>query len=463
MTQNIRQRNIVYVVDCTGSMNGHNGAPDIWVPTKNFLKSELKKEIRENPGAKITVLPFQDRVLTPIRINPSDLNWPEHEKTLDSYISNLTATNICDAWLESERYIDEACENYIVLMTDGHDNIGGSANEKNRITYLSEILKAFCGKYANTKGFYVELTQNATLPGQISNILDICEDLYRIDATEGIPSFGCVSTDIVEINTRDLPVDIDFGFSNSGDFSSSVDVEENEIVDISIKDNKISRGRFVIHIESKFGDNLEKLNNLIDNEVEEVDVKVVADEIMITNPDLTFAFVASPIRSLDLGGADDASFFAEVKRIKPFLRAKGIGIDTLQWNLAPRFSQEAVNDRSFARLKLSVKGLPDVCDIRFDGKKLNDSVFVLDPNDSGLLEVLIPRDIPDDKVEITLVLVGAKNLDRINNSRPTPPETLLTLVGEWKTEMSIAEIIFWSLLGLVLLSIIIWFVALRDM
>lgn len=32
-----RQRNTIYVFDCTGSMTGYNGAPDIWAPTKAFL------------------------------------------------------------------------------------------------------------------------------------------------------------------------------------------------------------------------------------------------------------------------------------------------------------------------------------------------------------------------------------------------------------------------------------------
>lgn len=168
-----RQRNTIYVLDCTGSMSGYNGSPDIWAPTKKFLRSELEKEARENPGATVTVLPFQEKVLHPIRVNLNNIAWPNLERVLDGYTKNVTATNICDSWLEAERYIDQSCDNYIVLMTDGHDNIGGTANEANRTERLERILHDFCGKYQNTKGFYVQLTQAASLPAGILEAIDL--------------------------------------------------------------------------------------------------------------------------------------------------------------------------------------------------------------------------------------------------------------------------------------------------
>ncbi|MDE6022044.1 MAG: VWA domain-containing protein, partial [Muribaculaceae bacterium] len=156
-----RQRNTIYVLDCTGSMCGYNGAPNIWQPTKQFLKSELKKEAKENPNARVVILPFQDKVHHPIHVDLKNIAWQRLENVLDSYVQKLTGTNICDSWLEAEKYIDQSCDNYIVLMTDGQDNAGGKPNGNER---LAQILKAFCGKYKNTKGFYVELTQAASLP-----------------------------------------------------------------------------------------------------------------------------------------------------------------------------------------------------------------------------------------------------------------------------------------------------------
>lgn len=85
------------------------------------------------------------------------------------------------------------------MLTDGKDNIGG-------VSKLAKLIKGFCGKYNNTHGFYVELTNAAVLPTELRDIIEQCESLHIINASDGIPQFGAFQGNLFTVNTRDLPV-----------------------------------------------------------------------------------------------------------------------------------------------------------------------------------------------------------------------------------------------------------------
>lgn len=50
-----RERNYIYLLDCTKSMIGYNGSPNIWQSTKDYLKNELEKH---TPGTTLHIIPF---------------------------------------------------------------------------------------------------------------------------------------------------------------------------------------------------------------------------------------------------------------------------------------------------------------------------------------------------------------------------------------------------------------------
>lgn len=352
-------------------MCGYNGTPNIWAQTKHFLKTELEKESKDNPDARIVVIPFQQVVLSPEFVDPRNINWQKIEHTLDDAVSNITDTNICDAWLSAERYIDRACENYIGLLTDGRDNIGGASKESERKDYLNNILEQFCGKYTNTKGFYVELTKNDKLPANIRQTLDVCTDLYLINAEDGIPSFGCIVTDIIEVNTRDLPVDIALSFSNAGDFGIQALNTENEYVTISVVDNKIKSGELVLRIESKFGDKLSIINEAIGDVSDDIDFTIFSDDVTITSPNLELRLHTTPIRSLDI--TDNIQ--ADVERVKPFVLINTNVYDTICWNLQHVFSQQAINDHSMVPFAISSKNGLNGCSLLYNGSELADKYY----------------------------------------------------------------------------------------
>jgi len=458
-----QQRNTIYVLDCTGSMGGFNGVPNIWKPTKDFLKAELEKEAKENPGSKVTILPFQQKVLHPINVDLNSIAWPNLENVLDDYLDQLTATNICDAWLEAEKYIDRSCDNYIVLMTDGHDNIGGSANESNRMALLSQILRNFCGKYQNTNGFYVELTAAATLPADIKKTIENCSNLYKIDAIGGIPRFGCFSDDVISLNTRDLPTYITLGFSNSGTFVAAFNNAENPYVRFSIKDNKISQGKVVIHVESKFDDDIEALNKAIGASSVDLPINFLSDEVNITNSELNVVLHTTPLRSLDFAVSEKGKMLSQIERIKSFLWIKGNLLDTLRWDLDPVFSAEAISDNSLSMFRLRAdKGLSRFA-ILFDGKALpNDSIIIIRPKQKALIEVVVPQNEKDNEFNLTLNEICSKKLDRLNGVRPNFDNGTIFLYGNVKTKISITEIICWCILGIIILFLLVWFGFIRN-
>lgn len=451
-----RQRNTIYVLDCTGSMSGFNGSPNIWNPTKKFLKFELEKEAKSNPSARVTILPFQDKVLHPIVVNLDSIAWSNIEKVLDSYLKKQTATNICDSWLEAEKYIDQSCENYIVLMTDGHDNVGGISNEPNRIALLEKILRNFCGKYENTKGFYVELTSAATLPGGIQHAIDFCDDLYKIPATEGIPHFGCLSKNTIVVNSRDLPTDIVLGFSNAGTFNTSLIVDNNSYLKFSISDNQIKQGMVTIHVESKFGDDIDALNKAVDALSENFLLHLQSDDVIIPNPNLNVVLNTTPLRSLSLSILN-----SEIERVKPFWGIKGNLSDTLCWDLNPEFTDEAVKDNSTIMFKVHVNNVLTDNIITFNGDALSkDSIIVIKPNFPSIIELIIPNNAKDGEFGLSLNEISSKNLDRLNGK--TPSNSQIVLNGKLKTSISILEIIVWCLFGLIVLFLLAWFLLIRN-
>jgi hypothetical protein len=63
-------------------------------------------------------------------------------------------------------------------------------------------------------------------------------------------------------------------------------------------------------------------------------------------------------------------------------------------------------------------------------------------------------------VNLELREVNSHNIDRINGARPD--NTTLTLEGKYTTSMSAVEIIFWTVIALLVLFLILWFAFIRN-
>ncbi|MCC8038163.1 MAG: VWA domain-containing protein [Bacteroidales bacterium] len=69
-----KEQNVVFLFDCTTSMKGYNGAPDIWKKAKDNLHSLLDKRPE---GTRVTVIPFQDKALPAFTFESPDYKWED--------------------------------------------------------------------------------------------------------------------------------------------------------------------------------------------------------------------------------------------------------------------------------------------------------------------------------------------------------------------------------------------------
>ena len=226
-----RERNYIYLLDCTKSMTGYGGSPKIWDPTRDYLKNELMKH---TPGTTLHVVPFQGKVLPAFSFDANNLDWKKIDKELQKHVQNVTSTNICAAWDSTDKYIDKHKDNYIILLTDGKDNVNG-------MEAVSKKLRYWCGKYPNTYAFYVQLTEAAIDPS-VAKVIDICDNEFVIDASKGIPVFGGLDNGlIIYANTLNLTRVHKIGFSSIGKYAAKA-VCTDPYFDVKVIDNKIEGG-----------------------------------------------------------------------------------------------------------------------------------------------------------------------------------------------------------------------------
>lgn len=457
-TNQSRQRNIIYVLDCTKSMNGYNDAPDIWQQTKSYLSQELSKEAKTNPDARIVILPFQDKVLQRFESTAGNLSWPNLEASLDKYIQDVTATNICDPWLAAEREIDETKENYIILMTDGNDNYKGDAAHPDRIAYLKKIFSEFCGKYGNIMGVYLELTSSATLPPDVRAIVDNCKDIVIVDGKNGNPRYGLWSETTFGVNTRDLPIDKVIGFSSTDSFNVETVIDDDCPVAVTI--GKISGGKAKIHIESKYGDDIDRLNEYFDNNGREISFTTCSSDVDIKNPGINIEFSTAEMRTFDI---DQSGITPQnVTRTKPFLWIKGNDFDTLRWDLNPKFNQAAINDNAWVKFRINAKGNPGGSRLLYNNKELTDTNIFVKAGEAGVIALVVPAGTDDGNVNLTLTKVRSSDVDRINGKRYDNSDLVITLAGDVNTSKSILEKILWVLGVLIVISLIAWFAFIKK-
>lgn len=456
--ENGRQCNIICILDCTRSMIGYNNAPNVWSTTKDFIKNTIESECKKHPSSKIVLLPFQGKPLDPFCAEAKDFNWVTCEKTLDEYVNNITATNICDAWSTAIKYIDKRYDNSIILLTDGKDNIGG-------VSKLAKLIKGFCGKYNNTHGFYVELTNAAVLPTELRDIIEQCESLHIINASDGIPQFGAFQGNLFTVNTRDLPVKQQVEFTNADYFRAQLGNVNNDFIKIELEGNKIENGKavFVISRNDKYK-NVEALNHAINgSDNSSVSFSIKSSEVEVLNPEMTMRLCTAPVRALNIKAiSKDRCMSTELERTRPFLWVKQDPVDTLRWILNPEFNAQAVNDNASVEFGISANVDLADCALLFDGKEIAaDSIIQITPNSNGLIELVVPSDKADGNVMLRFDQVSkAINLDKINDVRQG--NFSFSLNGEYKTSMPLLEWIFWILVALIVLFIIIWFAFVRN-
>ena len=443
-----RERNYIYLLDCTKSMSGYNGAPNIWAPTKNYLKTDIERQ-KKVKGTTVHVVPFQGSCLNVHSFLAEDFNWKSLEKELDGYQENITRTNICDAWDEGQKYINKNKDNYIILLTDGLDNCKGTAA-------LAQKLEQFCGKYRHTQAFYVVLTKNAINP-QIKEVVDRCPDAWIVDASKKINPFGGFDKNItIHANTRNLDKAHKLLFSTVGEFSASSECND-PCFSVSIEEGKIKDGSMSVKIAAK--QSMQYIQANLPNPYKfTFDVK--AKDVQIINPTITVEMTNDPERELEI--ISEEQDMGEAKWYDSFLFWGAKEPDTLSLDLKGAFNEEAKKCGSTVRLKIvDADGLKDF-KLFFNGEEVTNGTILCDAPkmpESTILSIVYNPEAKQGKRYLIINAANEKNLDNINGA---PVEDFeVSVRSECDVDWNpLKTFLFW--LGVIILALlVIWFLFLK--
>ena len=440
-----RERNYIYLLDCTKSMTGFNGSPKIWEPTKNYLKSELEKH---EPNTTLHVVPFQDNVLPSFNFKVENLKWKDIERQLNEHVNKVTNTNICDAWDAIDSYVDHHKDNYIILLTDGQDNVKGR-------DALAKKLNDWCGKHPNTYAFYVQLTE-AAVDEKVAKVINICDNEFIVDARKGIPVFGSFEKDLViYANTLNLKKVHHVGFSSVGKYSAKAICNDPHF-DVRIVGNKIEKGEVLIQIVARKP--IPNINNVIP-QLYNFTFDVRSDDVDIINPTVKVEMTNKPERALetlseemDLGHATWYDSFLFWGASEP---------DTLDFELKAIFNDEAKKDSSSVELMVTDSDGETDFQLLYNGQKAKNGRILLNSKAGATckLSLVFNPEAKEGKRYFAISAINKHELDKINDQ---PVESYqVTLRSEYIVNWNPLKTIFMWIGILILVALVLWFLMIK--
>lgn len=481
-----RERNYIYLFDCTKSMKGYQGrTPDIWNESCNYLKNDI--ETREN-SSTITVVPFTGEKYNPapISFQRSSFDWNKIKAELDKLVDgNPTNTDICSSWDLGVKLLDNKKDNYFFLLTDGDDNCKGTDE-------LCKRIRNWCSLNNRSYAYYVMLTSHAR-NNAITEAAKACDRVNIVDANGHPKPFGSFTPHFITINTQDKESVRTFDFSASGRYaakasvcanpSMSVTVVAEKKVDglftysqtvtvpqkeqtagnsvasnpyfsVELENGQIENGRFKVKITALKSQ--QQLNQELPAEYV-FSFKVQSCDIQILNEDVKVRVINKPERLLQMPAEEKnigaASYY------DAFLWKDAKTPDTLKTDLSAEFNREAFKDHSSATFECKdADGLKDF-ELYLNGKKLAGNQFTLNAGDASCLGVVYKPEAKEGKRYLNIKAIGSSSLERINEDAPTVYEQ--TLRSKYDVDWNpLKTILFWF--GVILLALfLLWMCLLR--
>lgn len=449
-----RERNYVYILDCTQSMRGYNGAPNIWNSTMDFLC----KDINSLPNStSVSIIPFQTQVHTPIEFTRSEFSpkkWEQIKGTFEGYLDGpLSNTNICDAWTTSAKYIDEHKDNYVILLTDGEDNV-------KKVPALVHMLEAWCGKYKNTEGFYVKLTP-FPINEKLRNVIENCGSLTLVEMGERPIPFGKFLNSSLSVNVLELPKKFKIPFSTMGTYEAAV-VDNKSPLDIAIEGDKIDNGYVTIRVSSPYS-SVQELNQALGAPVVEssFSIKVNAAQLNLSENLFDLTIVNKEERVLYLEHATENQVAVEKASYYPqWLFSSASKIDTIYYDLGAMLNNPAKEDLSSVTFRVDDDSNSEDIAFFFNGEPLQQRTFSIDSRtENAVLSFAFQPDAKEGTRYIKIQPIASRELDRINDAKPDAFDFSLK-TGYHRDWNPLKLIAFWIVIAL-LAALLLWFLFLR--
>lgn len=439
-----RERNYIYLFDCTQSMMNQ---VNIWQPTKNYLRDDINKL---DNNSTVTIIPFQNSAYPVIQFSKAKYSWNDIEKQLDEYITKPSGTNICSAWDNGIKFLNNNKDNYFMLLTDGNDTYDGMDNVCKRICN-------WCGNYKNSYAFYILLTPSARNP-KLMAAINSCNTVFAVDANCHLRPFGAFTPNALHVSTLDLNKCRRLAFSASGEYKGHV-VCNDPLFKVEVV-GTIKSGRAIVKVSPKMSIQ-EITKKLAGKDIYTFDANITADKVKVLNPKISIEVSNKPERALnmptdeiDLG---DASYY------KSFLFWKEKEQDTLTTDLKAEFNKAAIGAHSSISMRLSSSDGHKGYTVLLNGKPCNDSIITFSTGTSkSILSIIFDKNSETGKRYFKLLPVeGSVNqLERINDDPSGDYE--LTLRAHYAINMNpLLKIFLWA--GIVLgVLLVIWFITIKP-
>ena len=444
-----RERNYIYVLDCSNSMLGYH----LWDPTMNFLEKSIGN-LSDN--SMVTIIPFQGKVFEKSVLHElkSDLDWSSYKKSIANYPKQLLGTNICEAWDRALNYLDPNKDNYLCLLTDGEDNMNppdGTAKVCDRIRQWCDIMK-------NVRGYYVALSTDAA-DSRIVKAVNDCDHMVFLSTGDDIDIFGEFEQEDLGFNTLD-PHDVIVNFSAEGIFPAEASTTDS-LLEVSLVEGAIKNGRAKFHFSPKMD-----LSNLPQSffvrfRVDSRDVKIVNPELRVLVKNIPERTLQLPFEEINLG---DASWYDS------FWWSKAKKMDTLTVDLNPQFNESAKQTKAHLKLQFSEKTFDEKghmtlqqCQLLFNGKPCLDGRIDIDPNQPAVLSIIHNKDSEEGKhyYQLTPVSGSRRNLETINQAPVS--DYVLTLRSSYDRKINPLKLAVLVITGILLICFLLWIFVMKPL
>lgn len=450
------QYNNIFIIDCSRSMICPNAErTNDWKKEEPNLRWEpAKKSLREwiesyEDNDLITLLLFNDNVVSTISEKKKDIEWNKVSTSLDNAVNaHYGKTSICNAWREAEHYFDPSKYNFFYIITDGVDDHNGPC-------HLVEQINTFCSKIPEGSHGYVLKLDQATFPKEIKDALDNSPCLTPLPIGS-IPKFGGFTEDEVSVVTSNMKKGgIDqtspLYFDRKSKYRINV-TSHDPYFDVTVNNGCVYNGALTFNVKLKDDIDLNDLKQNLGVESYEIDVTLDSEDIKIVrNNTITIEVILKPTSELQLFSNISQIELGHSTWYKEFIIPQG-NPDTLSFVIKPKFNQEALASR--ASVSLTISNLPTALKTYVNGIS-NSGIIKIESNDSILVQFVPEVPCEDFDIEAALSIVASENLDRVSGKDKVVGYSI-GIVGDVKEKYNSVKVGVVSIFVICTFLLILW-------
>ena len=461
-----RQRNYIYLFDCTQSMQQLG----IWDAAKDALQSTIALQ-EEHPEAQFSVIPFQGQNHKTYSFEAGQFGRYRNDilADCDKYIGSLTNTNIVDALGGAFALCRPEMENNIYLLTDGTDNIKGTKA-------VVDAINRWCSNHNNTRLFYVTLDPKA-VDKDIKAACDGCPDAYLVNCHNGvIPPIAYISPTVLYGSVIELDAVHTIVASESAPCPLAVSSDDPFFKPVATGG---SGNSLQLRFEPRRGiTDTDSLNAMLapytdanGNYIFSIDVGASDPRaLIVANSTVTVVISNRQQRRMNLvtAGFDEVILKPGAESYGAFLWSPAKNPEPVVMDLAPECNEGARAAGSKAMMRLvPAHGQEADFAVLFNGREVGrDGTFEVQAGLDARVEILFEPGAAGGKRYFRLQCTGTRDVDVLNGVAVDDGEDALdeasidvrtTYHRRWNP---LATVLFWAGVA-ILLALVLWFAVLK--